>query len=242
MLINPRLTDFYGIQCAQEQIDFAIPFFNEDIPLYLDPFLLWKSPSMQDNALHASLMTFFNDLGAKFLSGQKNDAINSLIIASECHEVKMGTSLSGKGRRMSVKLAEMILGTFQIAERAGIHGFRHLEEIQLLINGISKDRISDIACSFIKSYLIDYTIDQCLELGIPVENTHVDNIFHMQNHKPISEQVALPINPVHKEPIILVPKRYLRFVPWINFDEYYAKSCPQDAASSRRRNCQEGLS
>ena len=84
MLINPRLTDFHGIQRAQEQIDFAIPFFNEDIPLYLDPFLLWKSPSMQDNGLHASLMTFFNDLGLKFLAGQKDQAINNLILASEC--------------------------------------------------------------------------------------------------------------------------------------------------------------
>lgn len=228
MLINPRLTDFHGIQCAQEQIDFAIPFFNEDIPLYLDPFLLWKSPSMQDNALHTSLMTFFNDLGAKFLAGQKDDAVNSLVLASECHEVKMGTSLTGKGRRISRRLAEEILDTFQLAERAGVHGFRHLEEIQLLVSGISKDRISDIACSFIKSYLIDYTIAQCSDLGIPVEKTQVDNIFHMQKRQPVSEQVGLPINPENKEPIILVPKRYLRFVPWINFDEYYAKSCPQD--------------
>lgn len=228
MLINPRLTDFYGIQCAQEQIDFAIPFFNEDIPLYLDPFLLWKSPAMQDNALHTSLMTFFNDLGAQFLAGKKDHAINNLILASECHEVKMGTSLSGKGRRISKKLAEEILETFDIAERAGVHGFRHLEAIQLLVRGISKDRISDIACSFIKSHLIDYTITQCYSLGIPTEKVHVNNVFHMQKPHPVSEQVPLPITPESREPIILVPKRYLRFVPWINFDEYYAKSCPQD--------------
>lgn len=41
MLINPRLTDHYGIATPQALLDFAIPFFNEDIPLYLDPFLLW---------------------------------------------------------------------------------------------------------------------------------------------------------------------------------------------------------
>ncbi len=228
MLINPRLTDYHGIQCAQEHIEFAIPFFNEDIPLYLDPFLLWKSPSMQDNALHTSLMTFFNNLGAKFLAGQKDEAIKHLVLASECHEVKMGTSSSGQGRRMPSKLAEEILATFHIAEQAGIHGFRHLEEIQLLVGGISKDRISDITCSFIKSFLIDYTIAQCSSLGIPTENVQVNNIFHMQKRQPVSEQVNLPINPRTKEPIILVPKRYLRYVPWINFDEYYAKSCPQD--------------
>jgi hypothetical protein len=48
MLINPRLTDYHGVSASQADLDFAIPFFKEDIPLYVDPFLLWKSPSQQD--------------------------------------------------------------------------------------------------------------------------------------------------------------------------------------------------
>ena len=44
-LIRPRLTDHHGIGIPQAQLDFAIPFVDEDIPLYVDPFLLWKSPS-----------------------------------------------------------------------------------------------------------------------------------------------------------------------------------------------------
>jgi hypothetical protein len=54
-LIRPRLTDYYGLMLPQAQLDFAIPFFDEDIPLYIDPFLLWRSPSQQDNALHTNL-------------------------------------------------------------------------------------------------------------------------------------------------------------------------------------------
>ena len=33
LLIRPRLTDYHGITLAQEDADFAIPFFDEDIPL-----------------------------------------------------------------------------------------------------------------------------------------------------------------------------------------------------------------
>ncbi len=51
-IIRPRITDFYGILTSQSQLDFAIPFFDEDLPIYADPFLLWKSPSQQDQALH----------------------------------------------------------------------------------------------------------------------------------------------------------------------------------------------
>lgn len=63
MLIRPKLNDFHDLPFTQEEVDFAIPFLDEDIALYMDPFLLWKSPSMQDNALHAIISNSFNHLG-----------------------------------------------------------------------------------------------------------------------------------------------------------------------------------
>jgi hypothetical protein len=61
-LIRPRLNDYHGLTFAQEEVEFAIPFLDEDIPLYVDPFLLWKSPSLQDNSLHTALVSSFNHL------------------------------------------------------------------------------------------------------------------------------------------------------------------------------------
>ena len=52
MTIKPRLNDLYDIPLTQEEVDFIIPRMEDDIPLYVDPFLLWKSPSQQDNSLH----------------------------------------------------------------------------------------------------------------------------------------------------------------------------------------------
>src|SRR5215470_9345989 len=86
-LIRPRLTDHYGIAVAQEAVDFAIPFLDEDIPLSLDPFLLWKSPSQQDNALHTGLINSFNHLGHLVRKGKKDEAAKLLIALSECEEV-----------------------------------------------------------------------------------------------------------------------------------------------------------
>ncbi len=59
-IIRPRLTDYYGIAASQADIDFAIPFLDEDIPLHVDPFLLWRSPSLQDNSLHTTVLQEFN--------------------------------------------------------------------------------------------------------------------------------------------------------------------------------------
>ena len=81
-LVRPRLTDHHGISVAQAEVAFAIPFLTEDIPLYLDPFLLWRSPSQQDQSLHTSLVLCFNHLGALMKKGREAEAVYNLIVAS----------------------------------------------------------------------------------------------------------------------------------------------------------------
>ena len=78
MLIAPRLTDYHGIHLPQADLDFAIPFFDEDVPLYVDPFLLWRSPSQQDQSLHTSLINAFNHLGDLMRQGKADQAIGTL--------------------------------------------------------------------------------------------------------------------------------------------------------------------
>jgi hypothetical protein len=63
-LVRPRLTEFHGLDISQASVDFAIPFLNEDLPLYVDPFLLWKSPSLQDQSLHGAMIAAFRGQAA----------------------------------------------------------------------------------------------------------------------------------------------------------------------------------
>src|SRR5687768_11837282 len=109
ILIRPRITDFHDISAAQADLDFAVPFLDEDIPLYVDPFLLWKSPSLQDQALHTSLINSFNHLGYLVRRGRINDARQVLVLASECNEVGLGLSKTRKGLRIGNKKADEIL-------------------------------------------------------------------------------------------------------------------------------------
>ena len=101
MVIRPRLSDYYNIPLLQAEVDFAIPFMDEDIPLYVDPFLLWKSPSQMDNVLHEGLLSAFNNLGRIYLEGKETLAIDNLVYLSECDEVGLGLSKTRKGRPIS---------------------------------------------------------------------------------------------------------------------------------------------
>lgn len=229
MLVRPRLTDFHDVFVAQTNIDFAIPFLDEDIPLHVDPFLLWKSPSQQDQALHTALTNSFNHLNHLLHGGNRADARNTLITASECAEVGLGHSAKRRGSRIGPAKADEILSLFEEIEEYSRNGFTHFEEIQLYVQGISKDRVSDICCSFLKSFLMDYTTQVCNDLGIPLMHVAVPAVYDYRRNRFVDDQRAwLPINPETGSAIILVPKRWLRFNPWINFDEYYRDYCPLD--------------
>ena len=233
-LIRPRLTDQYGILLPQAALDFAIPFLDEDIPLYVDPFMLWRSPSQQDQALHTSLLNAFNHLGALSARGQEEKAVATLIVASECDEVGLGTSATRHGKRIGEAKAREIIALFKRIPQYSQKGFRHFEEIQFYVDGISKDRISDLCCSFLKSFLIDFTIQQCDRLGIPKTPSTILNVYDYRKNT-FEEQrgIALPINPKNGTPLIFVPKRWLRYVPWLSYDDYFEKHCPQDDISHK---------
>jgi len=219
-LIRPRLNDFHKLPFLQEEVDFGIPFLDEDIPFYVDPFLLWKIPSLQDNSLHTSVVNSFNHLGNIFTKENENEARKILIELSECNEIGLGTSKTRIGRKIGQSTANDILMLFNSIPQINKNGFQHFEEIQLFIDNVSKDRISDITCSLIKSFLVDFTIEQCQKLNIPLEKKSI-SIFDYRTQKIKEEETYLPLNPLNKQGIILVPKRWLRYSPWINYEDYF---------------------
>lgn len=235
IIVRPRLNDYHNIPFTQEEVDFAIPYLNEDIPLYVDPFLLWKSPSLQDNSLHTVIINSFNHLGHLVNTNKEDKAIDILVQTSECNEVGMGNSKTRIGKPIGHKTAKEILNLFINIPQLKSSGFVHFESIQLLVNGISKDRISDFTTSFIKSFLIDYTIEQCEKYHIPIHSVKIESLYSYKENSIISENVYLPTNPENNSPILFVPKRWLRFIPWINFDDYYKTFQLKDTQQQKDR-------
>ena len=190
MFVRPRLNDYHNLPFTQEDVDFAIPFLDEDIPLYLDPFLLWKSPSQMDNGLHSTITNSFNFLGRLYLKDEKK-ATAILKELSECDEVGLGNSKTKQGKKIGDKFANIILSSFRSIPQIYKNGFTHFEVLQLLIEDFSKDRVSDISCNFLKSFLIDYTIQQSKKCTIPVELVNIQ-YFDTKNYKLVNEKILCP--------------------------------------------------
>jgi hypothetical protein len=229
MLIRPRLTDHFGVHKSQAELDFVIQFLDEDLPLYVDPFLLWKSPSQQDQALHTSIINSFNNLNLLSKKNNVESAVEILIELSECKEVGLGLSRARHGMRIGREQAVQVIQLFSDIPEYSQFGFTHFEVIQLYVSGISKDRISDISCSYLKSFLIDYTFEQCETEGIPMQRVNLESVYNYRSNS-IDRivNVHLPVNPLNGEPIIFTPKRWLRYTPWINYEDYFKTACPRD--------------
>jgi len=197
MIIRPRINDFYGIPFTQEEVDFAIPFLDEDLPLFIDPFLLWKSPSQQDTSLHLAIINSFNYLGGAFVKGNTEIA-KTVVNLSECNEIGLGNSKTRVGKRIGHKSANEILLLYRDIPQISTNGVTHFEEIQLFVDSIAQDRVSDISANLIKSFLIDYTIDQAKNITYLLKKQpplfSVINRLNLNQRMYFCHKIQLPSN------------------------------------------------
>src|SRR6266436_2658960 len=87
---NPRLIDVFGSNFTQDDVEFAIPKLQEDLPLYVDPFLLWNSSKDEYRVLHEQLLDFFRVLSLRVRKGDVSGAAQLLAGCEEPRAMGLG--------------------------------------------------------------------------------------------------------------------------------------------------------
>ncbi len=224
-VINPRLIDPFGLDFTQDEVAFAIPHLREDLPLYLDPFLLWKSERDDYHALHEQLLAFIDLVRVAALEGQHARGRNLLLGCSEAVELGLGYGRGSKrGTAIGPGLAESILEMQAAIPQLGVTGLTHVEVLGLVVPNIAEDRISDLTASVLKRFFIDYTREQARNLGIPTKSFHLDGVWDFSRRVWRPERAELPYNPLDGAPLLFAPLDLLRHLPWINYEDYYKSS------------------
>ena len=220
---NPRLTDVFGSDFTQDDVEFAIPKLTEDIPLYVDPFLLWNSLKSEYKHMHERLIKFLQYAIYLLRKGEINRAALLFAGCEEQRAMGLGyASGSKRGSNIGPKLIGEILRVIQSVPQLKSGDIRHLEELQLAVPGIAEDRISDTACSILKDFFIEFTETQVSKLAIPTRPFRLGDIYDDSKRMWVPAQTAqLPFNPFDETPILLVPLDLLRHLPWINYPDYY---------------------
>lgn len=248
-----RLNDVFDLSFTQADVDFVIPDLGQDLRLAIDPFLLFKSRLPRYREAHDQLLSIFNEAIHRFGGGDEEGA-SRLIQFPEVNEIGFGYTASGiRGSGLGSQLNQLILETFGASPDLVRRGVRHVEEMQLVSLGIGPDRISDIAANALKHFLITYTQEQAEQWHIPIHKAvPVHHVFDFDGWQWTDGYYDVPINPVQEPPtpLLLVPRRFVRLLPWINFGDYQrqefgtflraqdvrrkAKRQPQEAAPNKR--------
>ena len=157
-------SDFIGAD--QDTLDahgaFNVSLVN-DLPLFIDPFLLFNSERPEYQALHEGIIRYLVFLKDKAASGPVDEGLLRLWYCfPEVRQNWFGFSLSGNsGTGLGIDFARDLhanlhrifpdFGDEQITEGS------HLEKVCLISDGVGRDNISDFTTNLILDYLCRYT-------------------------------------------------------------------------------------
>jgi hypothetical protein len=129
---------------SQYEVDFVIPYVGADIPLGIDPFLLYKSRDPKFAKLHSQVLDAFN-YGVNLVRHKKFREAENHFKYPEVKEIGFGYSKTTKeGAGVGEYLTSLIIQSLNDSPDLLARGIKHIEEMQLISYGIRADRISGI--------------------------------------------------------------------------------------------------
>jgi hypothetical protein len=133
-----------------------------DLPLFIDPFLLFNSEKPEYQALHEEIINYLIFLRDEAKPGLDLGLIKAWYTFKEVRQnwlgyTQFGNGGSGLGKEFAIALHGS-LGTIlsNFGEEDVTQG-SHLEKLTLIKSGVGKDNISDFTTNLIKDYLLTYT-------------------------------------------------------------------------------------
>lgn len=157
-------TDYFGVSEAvlEKHGAFNISLVT-DLPLFIDPFLLFNSAKPEYQALHDDIIRYLRFLRTKSEQGGISLAlIKAWYSFGEVKQNWLGfceTSNTGRGlgKDFARALDANLIHVFQNFGHEKITKGSHLEKLCLIKTGVGRDMISDFTTNLIKDYLLSYT-------------------------------------------------------------------------------------
>lgn len=219
----PRFSRTFAINKSQAELDFVDISLSTDNRLFIDPFALAQRPDRWSNECHLALISFFQLVVDDIRAGHEDRARALLLHLREPNETCLGFSARRpKGAGIGNLQAQELFEAFRDSTAVRTGFLSSLEECELMIEGVGRDKISDLTTNIIRGQLVDYTMDQCALFGVPTQQVPLPPCFDANRQAWVARYVSLPVSVGH--PILLVPKAIVRSSPAYNYEGYYRHS------------------
>ncbi len=218
-------SDVFGIEpdIIEEYGAFNVALVN-DLPLFVDPFLLYDSENPVYRGLHDSIIKYLCFLRDRAVADELTPgSMTQWLYFREIKQnwlgfSKAGNAGTGLGRQFAEALARNLKAAFRDFGSETISHGSHLEKLSLLDGGVGRDHLSDFTTNLIKDFLLGYTqtfaqrylnADQRKRVNVPRVK------FNYVTRRWTAAHYELP--GVNGDYVILTPKEILtRDEAWIN--------------------------
>jgi len=200
-----------------------------DLPLFIDPFLLFNSKKKEYRKLHDDIIRYLVFLKNKSTTQTVDKgALKAWYVFKEVEQNWLGFSLVGNkgsalGMDFALALKENLHKIFHEFGEEKITKGSHLEKLCLIRDGVGRDNISDFTTNLIKEFLLGYTqtfaqkyIDESLRDKFRVPKTR----FNYDTET--WEEVEFDLPKFNNDFVILTPKKLLtKDETWINKNDLF---------------------
>lgn len=203
-------SQYFGINQPQYKLPFVDFLLDGDVPLYLDSYAITKDGSEMADRCHKAIVSYFQAL-LDAVKSRNTERIQELIHDRlvEPKEIHLGVS---KRARSGVGLGRVQEGHIiqAIAQSSALTSgaIRDIQELELHIEGLGPDKVSDLIANIIKGHLAEFTQDVCAKYAVETRPCTVSFLWESDESEWTSKRYHLPVRGSDK--YILVPKDFVR--------------------------------
>jgi hypothetical protein len=140
----PTFSQLFRLGKAQAELDFVDIHLERDNPLFIDPFALGQRLDNWSHEASVTVGTFFQEVVTRIKNGEDDLALELLMYLHEPNETRLGYSKNRpQGAGLGTGQAEELFDALKESSAVQTGFITSLEETELMIEGIGRDKISD---------------------------------------------------------------------------------------------------
>ena len=216
-----KISEKFKLNKSQYELDFIDIDPSVDLPLFIDPYFLAQRTDGWSVEASRTTRNFFQYLVTLLASGRITKARTIFRHLNEPNETCLGLSKKEpQGRGIGTTDTDNIFNSLLESKAVETGLVEDLEDCRIFVDGIDKDKTSDMTTNIIRKHLIDYTVQQCNLWNI-TWTQNVPSGFFWNRQEREWQNIYTQMLVIDERKILLVPKAIASYRSEYTPQKYY---------------------
>lgn len=217
----PKFSKYFGLNKSQAQLDFVDINTDEDLHLFIDPYVFSTRTDAWSAECHEAILSFFQAVLDAIKKKDDQRGRRLLDNLHEPNETCLGLSKGHpEGRGVGEIQADDLYYRLSKSKAARSGLLEELSDCELFIERFGPDKVSDVTTNIIRTQLISYTHTQCDLIGIDLDGGVASGpLWNPARERWEHKYVTLPV--INGKKVLLVPKASVRWNLAFSHTRYY---------------------